>query len=442
MVKIAQKMEIDFTDELITCNAGALFLSGMAKQLGLARRIAEAVKLKQRQRGARDEEVLLSLVYSLAQGDGYLCDVDRLGADEARRRLLGLMHVPGSRRVGEYLCRFEHAAVERLRGVAHALAGDVVREVARHEIDRHGYVPVFVDGTAIEVYGEHYEQAGRGYNGQEQYWLHGVWVGRLWASQQLFPGGVDVSHGCEELLGAVAPMVAGVGPVWLRADNAYYERALVDFCMSHGWDYSVSVTSGTYKKPLRRLVEELEESDWTPLDEQGCQSVAWIAHKPAGWAEKQVYVAVRTEVEHGQRLLFPRYHFVLTNRTDLTAQEVIKRHRGKQGQENAQKGPLIDLDLHHPPCKRYEANRAFYTAGQIAQILLCAVQYRLLPEQARQHGIRPIIRDLIRTAGKLTRHARRWCLRFSKSALRLDWIAYAAERLESLDLTPLLMNTA
>ena len=91
----------------------------------------------------------------------------------------------------------------------------------------------------------------------------------------------------------------------------------------------------------------------------------------------------------GQTLLLPVYTVILVSRDDLPLDELVRRHRGKQGQENAFKGPLIDLDLHHPPCRRFRANQAFYICGQIAQVLLRAVQYQLLPARARRHGLRP-----------------------------------------------------
>ena len=78
--------------------------------------------------------------------------------------------------------------------------------------------------------------------------------------------------------------------------------------------------------------------------------------------------------------------------------ELVLRHRAKQGQENAFKGPLRDMDLHHPPCRSYRANQAFYALGQIAQALLRAVQFTVLPKRARRHGIRPVIRYVMRTA--------------------------------------------
>jgi hypothetical protein len=126
----------------------------------------------------------------------------------------------------------------------------------------------------------------------------------------------------------------------------------------------------------------------------------------------------------------PGHIVILVSRTDLPLQELVTRHRQKQGQENAFKGPLIDLDLHHPPCRRFRANQAFYLCGQIAQILLRGVQYQWLPQSARRHGLRPLIRYLIRTAARLVRTGRRWRLDFPKDAFRIGWLLHASLQLE------------
>ena len=119
---IASKIEIDFTDERITGSAGSVFLSGMAEKLGLGDEIKRAIKLKQRARGASDEEMLLSLIYSLSQGDGAILDVDRLGQDTTRCDLLGIKTVPNHRRLGEYLGRFDEVACEGFLTVARSQA--------------------------------------------------------------------------------------------------------------------------------------------------------------------------------------------------------------------------------------------------------------------------------------------------------------------------------
>ena len=43
-------------------------------------------------------------------------------------------------------------------------------------------------------------------------------------------------------------------------------------------------------------------------------------------------------------------------------------------------------------------------------MLLRAVQYRLLPARAQRHGLRPLIRYLVRVVGRLVRSSPRWWL--------------------------------
>ncbi len=85
-----------------------------------------------------------------------------------------------------------------------------------------------------------------------------------------------------------------------------------------------------------------------------------------------------------------------------------------------------DLDLHHPPCRNFRANQAFYACGQLAQLLLRAMQYELLPVADRTHGLRTLIRHLIRTMARLVRSGRCWRLDFATTNFRLDWLLYAA----------------
>ncbi|NIY17569.1 MAG: transposase, partial [Nitrospinaceae bacterium] len=244
------------------------------------------------------------------------------------------------------------------------------------------------------------------------------------------------AKGWKSQLKKVAELIGPGKPVWARMDNAYYRREVVEFCESHGWDYSISVTSETYKKPLRRQVAELSYKAWKPINKKKTEYAALVYHCPAGWGRKRPYLVIRKDWDQRQKRMFPTYVYILVSRDDLPLKELVRRHRGKQGQENAFKGPLIHLDLHHPPCQKFNANRAFYTAGQIAQMLLVAVQYQLLPEEARQHGIRSIIRDLVRAPGKLVSHARKLKLLFAKSSLKLHWIAHAADRIEALANAP------
>ena len=88
------------------------------------------------------------------------------------------------------------------------------------------------------------------------------------------------------------------------------------------------------------------------------------------------------------------------------------------------------MDLHHPPCRGYRANQAFYAYGRMAHMLLRAVQYRLLPKTARRHGIRPLVRHVMRTVARLVTSGRRRSLLFASCCVRRDWLFFASLQLE------------
>ena len=72
-----------------------------------------------------------------------------------------------------------------------------------------------------------------------------------------------------------------------------------------------------------------------------------------------------------------------------------------------------------------------YALGWIPQVLLRAVQFTTLPKCARKHGLRPVIRHVVRTPAHMARTARRRCVRFARSNFRLDWLYEAMVRLEA-----------
>lgn len=423
------RVAYEFTDMDLTAFGGASVLARTAQQFGLFDLLAGAVSVKVRNRGASDLETLWSLVVSLARGHGALSDLDALRADPVACALLGLRQVPESRRAGEWLSRLGPADVKGLWSAAVRFAERVAPTVVAHEVATRGYVPLFIDGTGIEVDGALFECARKNYDGNRGYWLHATFLGGLWSAGQLQPGGGRVALNWRKLLAWTAAVAGADQPVWLRADNAYYKGDLVRECAARGWDYSISLTHDVWRRPVLEQLEGLADSAWTGIGMEEEAIRAW--HRPAGWDREQHYVVVRRRSADGQGLLLPQHTVILASREDLPLAELVLRHRGKQGQENAFKGPLRDMDLHHPPCRGYRANQAFYALGQIAQVLLRAVQYTVLPKRARRHGISAVIRYVMRTAALMVRSGRKLGLRFAKSNFRLDWLYSAMVSLEA-----------
>ena len=429
----APKIDFAVSNQLLTGSAGLALVASLASWLDLPCQLARRVRLKLRRRGCADEQMLLSLIYSFCAGGGHLSDVDSLQHDRAAQRITGLQRVPDSRRLGEYLARMSAGPLAGLQACVRHVSQCVVGHWLRRYQQQLGYVPVFVDGSGIEVEGRCFEQAGRGYNGERQYWLHSVFVGVVWVSARLQPGGSDVAGGWQEQLEQdLRPLLRRGESVWLRADNAYYRGELVSYCRKQGWDYSISLSNTRNQQPLlRRLAAcEFRDEDWTPLDTERQEEALVMYYQPSGWPHEEAYVVLRRTHADGQRLLLPHYSFILVSRDDLPLVELVRRHRAKQGQENAFKGPLQELNLHHPPCKSYAANQAYYLCGQLAQLLLRGLQAQMLPETAQGHGLGVLIRQLVRSVAHLTRSGRRWRLHCARGNLRLAWLAQAWGSLE------------
>lgn len=452
------KIEIDITDEQLTGLAGLHFVAAMAHRLKIPTLIRQAIHVKQRQRGCSDTETLLGIIYSLAAGNGSLRDLDAFRQDAATLTIAGMERAPASRRAGEYLQRCGAAEVRALLEVARSANAQVIADVCQREVAERGYVPVFIDGSEIEVSGQYYEAARRGYSGRMQYWLHGIFIGGVWASQRLCPGGGDVTGDWQEQLDTdvrpmleavrvllpaprdvaghdtdtaperVQPLVPTPVPVWVSTDNAYYRKACVEYYRACGWDYSISVTSGTYKRPILRRAAILPPSAWQWINRT--EEAVLVSYRPSEWKQRQTYVVIRSLWDGAQKLLFPRYTVMCVSRDDLSLKELVRRHRHKQGMENEFKGPLEALDLHHPPCLRFVANQMFYACGQLAHVLLRAVQYRLLPSRDYRRTIRTVIHDLVRTVARVVRSGRKRRLLFARTTWRLDWIHHAAVQLE------------
>ena len=147
-------------------------------KLPLGPALCSRVRVQQRRRGCRGDETLLALILALCTGGGHLSF-----RRHPRRRL------PPA--------------------------------IARHCVATQEHVPVFVDGTGIEVQGHHCEGMARGYNGEKQDWLHSVVVGAAGVSARLNEGATDGQGDWQvQLETNVAPLLTAGTPVWLRADNA------------------------------------------------------------------------------------------------------------------------------------------------------------------------------------------------------------------------------
>ncbi len=155
----------------------------------------------------------------------------------------------------------------------------------------------------------------------------------------------------------------------------------------------MSVTDPRQKAPMLRLAAArgLREGEGEPLDAAGQERALAGAYRPARGPQEPVYGVLRRDGDGEQQLLEPVCMVIPVSRDRLPLAELVRRHRGQQGQEPALQEPLTDLGLQPPPCRSPAAQQGFSLGGQIAQL-----RRRL----------------------------------FSRSNLRLDWLLHAVSRME------------
>ena len=86
----------------------------------------------------------------LVKREGHLSDLDDTRQDPVFQVPTGLGEMRGSRRMGEFLCRFGESDLVRLRELAVCRLDPLSAIVARRHRSSFGYVPVFIESTDID----------------------------------------------------------------------------------------------------------------------------------------------------------------------------------------------------------------------------------------------------------------------------------------------------
>ncbi len=141
----------------------------------------------------------------------------------------------------------------------------------------------------------------------------------------------------------------------VRAASADSGGALASSYRQRGWADAVSVTDPRHKAPLLRQAAALElpEDAGEPLNAEGRERALAGAPQPPPRPEAQVDGVIRRDRNGEQRLPGPVYTGIPVSQDRLPLAELVRRHRGRQGQEHAFQEPLPDLGLPHLPCRSH-----------------------------------------------------------------------------------------
>jgi len=426
--------EIDDTIDptLVTSRAGVPLVIELFRQLGVAQAIDAHVAVKQRQRGLPPSELVESLIVLWASGGDRCQDLTTLREDQALATLLG-HPLPAATTVRDFLEAFhvedgplwaagpaatiplESAPLAGLDRANRTLIAGLQRGA------RARTATLDVDATLVE---SHKDAATVAYDGTRGYQPVVV----LWAEQdvivhdQFRDGHVPAGCGNVRVLEqAVGNLPQGITQLFLRADSALYETAVLRWCEARQIGYAISADMST---PLKTEILRLPEAAWERDREEPDAVRAWaeVPYVPDDGDHRKDrpcvrrYLAVRVQKRQGQ--LFAdgssvHYFAVVTNR-DGNGLALLQWHRAKAGTvEHAHHVLKNELAAAALPSGKFGANAAWFRLNVLTYNLLTALKRLTLPGDLRTARPKRLRFLLFNTVGKVVAHARRTLLRLS-----------------------------
>lgn len=400
--------------------------AAMFEQYGLWKKVAaiKALDPRDQQTKGYDPQVYVAaILFSLTSGGDSLADAERLNDDEALKATLGIKRFPDQSAIGQWLRQIGWEGVAALRQLNRDFVAWAMKGCGKGLITQSGALEMFFDDTQIEVEGKCFEGAKLNYEGNVALSWQTLWVGPFLAdgiigspSDTKEPAssavtGNDVSAYLPHMIEANQALWAGQ-KTYFYADSASSAGKYMEAVDLAFEDWTISYNKWT--SPLEKLAEGLGEAFWSRPEQTRWRDgrvhtaqYAYVRHQPEGALKPHTFAVVRHKEADG--LGFWDYAFVACKeRPDASAPlRVFERHRLKGDKERAFSEVLSDLDLHHPPCKRLDANNSYYLLASLAYNAMQALKYLYLPVEHHPKRIKTLLHHLLLIPVEIKRHARK-----------------------------------
>ena len=370
----------------------------LVQSLGLVEEIDQRLELLKVHLPYHESDHVLNLAYNILSGGQRLEDIELRRQDESFLNGLGAQRIPDPTTAGDFTRRFAVEDITTLQECINRTRQRVWRKqpegfLAEAFID--------VDGTIAGTDGECKEGMGMSYKG---IWGYAPLIVSLANTREVLyltnrPGNA-VSHQdsvpwIDRAVDLVRPVA---GRITLRGDTDFTHTAQLD-----RWDQDgIFFILGMDAHPkVVQLAEALSEPSWRPLErlpkyeilteprrrpervkeqivvQKGylnkklvAESVSDITYQPAKCHQKYRLVILRKNisVQKGEQVLFDevRYFFYLTNRWDLSVEQIVGLANGRCDQENVIEQLKNGVNAMRMPVHDLTSNWAYMVMAALA----------------------------------------------------------------------------
>ena len=421
-------LKVDFQGARVTSDGGLLLVRELDERLGFGQLIERNLTDA---RGMNTQLPLTDLVrqsvYSRLAGYEDVNDAERLAQDPAFRLI-------GSSKIWERggaltsrLQSFETEVLTQEKNLA-GLAALNRELVGRAEaIDSCRRVVLDMDSTEIPVYGEQEQSA---YNGHfESTCYHPLLLfnreGDCLAAK-LRPGNVHSAEGWEELL---LPEIEGQQQhgkeVVFRADAAFAKPELYEALEERDVKYAIRLPAND------NLERDIAELLTRPVGRPSYKPVVWFKsflYQAASWKTARRVVA-KVEFHFGE--LFPRVGFIVTN-LGTPSRAVVRFYNQRGTAEQWIKEGKQAVKMTRLSCHRFRSNQVRLWLSLIAYNVGNLWRRLALPTRIDSWSLTSLQQRLVKTGGRLIKHARYYWLLLAESHLTRQLFAGMLRKIAAL----------
>ena len=424
-------LKVDFQGSRVTSDGGLILVRELDERLGfgdlMARHLTDSRRGKNTQLPMAD--LLRQSVYSRLAGYEDMNDAERLSQDPTFRLI-------GSEKIWErgaaLTSRLQTFETEMLaeEGNFAGLARLNRELIGKAEAIHWQYRTVLdMDSTEIPVYGE---QAQSAYNGHfESTCYHPLLLfsreGDCLAAK-LRPGNVHSAEGWEELLLPEIERQQRMGKeVAFRADAAFAKPEIYEALEERGVKYAIRIPSNNN---LERDITELLPRPVGRPSEKPLVEYKGFLYQAESWKTARRVVA---KVEHHSGELFPRVGFIVTNLT-LPSRAVVRFYNKRGTAEQWIKEGKQAVKMTRLSCHRFRSNEVRLWLSVIAYNLGNLWRRLVLPQRIGNWSLTSLQQRLVKTGGRLVKHARYYWLWLAESHLTRRLFASMLGRIAGLSL--------
>ena len=423
-------LRVAFQGSRVTSDGGLILVRELDERLGLGELIEQHLT-DSRGKNARFSfaDLLRQSVYSRLAGYEDVNDAERLSHDPTFRLI-------GSEKVWERGA----ALTSRLQSFETELLAEEENFAGLARLNREllGKVEALgspyrtvldMDSTEIPVYGEQEQSA---YNGHfESTCYHPLLLfnrdGDCLAAK-LRPGNVHSAEDWEEVLLPEIERQQRTGKeVAFRADAAFAKPEIYEALEERGVKYAIRIPAN---ENLQRDIEELLKRPVGRPGKKVLVEYKGFLYQAESWKTARRVVA---KVEHHPGELFPRVGFIVTNLT-LPSRAVVRFYNKRGTAEQWIKEGKQAVKMTRLSCHRFRSNEVRLWLSVLAYNLGNLWRRLGLPQRVKSWSLTSLQQRLMKTGGRLVKHARYYWLLLAEGHLRRRLFGSMLRRIAALPL--------